>query len=144
MDFDSRIFGERLQAIRIARGLTQEQLASSAGLSAHYIGNLEQGVRRPSLSALLLLCTSLGSTPNDLFEDFISDDMRAGLGKPISDDPYALRDSCTLLSTYFGDWFEEDDPSSPVSGTLADEIRKQEQLPLSKLLLQLQHTHKPE
>src|SRR3954454_10020536 len=39
-------FGPLLRRYRLAAGLTQEQLAERAGLSAHGISNLERGVRR--------------------------------------------------------------------------------------------------
>lgn len=77
-------FGRQLQSIRTERGLTQEQLADRSGLSAHYIGNLEQGVRKPSATALITLCHALGTTPDRLLQDSISEEMRQGLSVDIS------------------------------------------------------------
>ena len=99
MDFEK--LAARIRQIRHERGMTQEQLAASAGLSTHYIGNIEQNVRRPSLTSILLICQALGATPNDLFRDFISEEMCAGLSMPVENDPYALRDSLCAFSSIF-------------------------------------------
>ena len=55
MNYDTQGFAARLSALREKRGLTQEELAERSGLSAHYIGNLEQSVRKPSLNTLFIL-----------------------------------------------------------------------------------------
>src|SRR5690348_17217193 len=50
-DIDSRrseaVFGELLRQHRLAQGLTQDALASRAGLSTHGIQKLERGATRP-------------------------------------------------------------------------------------------------
>jgi DNA-binding XRE family transcriptional regulator len=48
-------FGQLLQEFRIACGLTQEELAEKAGLSARGISDLERGARRRPRSATLRL-----------------------------------------------------------------------------------------
>ena len=114
MGLDTAGFAARLSGLREKRGFTQEQLAERAGLSAHYVGNLEQGARKPSLNALFQLCEALGTTPNDLFADSISEDMRSGRCADVGDD-YALRDSAAELAAALRDWLEPDayDFSSP-------------------------------
>lgn len=53
-------FGELLRRQRVAAGLTQEQLAERAGLSARGISDLERGVNRtPQPGTLLLLAEAL-------------------------------------------------------------------------------------
>lgn len=55
--------GERIRTLREQRGLTREQLAAAAGLSAVYVKKLEAGERRsPSLPALERLARALGAT----------------------------------------------------------------------------------
>lgn len=108
MAFDSKGFSLRLSALRELRGLTQEQLAERAGLSAHYVGNLEQNVRRPSMNALLALCSALGATPDYFFQDSLSDDMRNGRCAP-APDGNSLRDACAELARALVDWLEPDD-----------------------------------
>jgi transcriptional regulator with XRE-family HTH domain len=57
----------RLQGLRKAAGLTQQQLATAAGLSMSLITQLEQGVKDdPKMSTLLALAGVLGATVNDL------------------------------------------------------------------------------
>jgi predicted ATPase/DNA-binding XRE family transcriptional regulator len=53
-------FGELLRHYRVQAGLTQEELAEQAGISAHAISQLERGVRRtPRRDTLLLLVKAL-------------------------------------------------------------------------------------
>ena len=48
-------FGKQLQQLRTSRGLTQEQLAVTAGLSCTFLTRLELGQHDPSLSTLVRL-----------------------------------------------------------------------------------------
>jgi transcriptional regulator with XRE-family HTH domain len=48
-------FGKQLQQLRTRRGLTQEQLAVTAGLSRTFLTRLELGQHDPSLSTLVRL-----------------------------------------------------------------------------------------
>ncbi len=58
-----RSFGELLRRYRIAAGLTQEELAEQAGLSARAIGALETGARRaPRKDTVALVAKALGLT----------------------------------------------------------------------------------
>ncbi len=59
-------FGELLRRRRRAAGLTQEELAARAGLSARGIADLERGVRRtPRRDTVTLLARALGAGPED-------------------------------------------------------------------------------
>jgi len=124
MIYNTEAFSMRLRLLREARGFTQEDLAQRANMSAHYVGNLEQNIRHPSLNALLKLCAALGTTPNDLFQDSISEDMLNGRCVSVPDD-YSLRDIRAELAQALGDWLEPDDYSfyiePPVCDTLIDE-----------------------
>ena len=115
-------FGARVQAIRTSRGLTQEQLAEIADLSAHYIGNLEQGVRRPSIYALMQLCTALGTTPNELFVDSISDEMRQGISVAVTHNN-TLREVTDVLFNLLGDFLPlEDEETASLFGVPLDQL----------------------
>lgn len=47
-------FGEKLKALRLARGLTLQQFAESLGYSAHgYISELEAGKKTPTVEFVL-------------------------------------------------------------------------------------------
>src|SRR4051794_32409748 len=59
-------FGERLRALREAAGLTQEELAERAGLTADGIGALERGTRRrPYPHTLRALAEGLALTESE-------------------------------------------------------------------------------
>ena len=59
-------FGLLLRRYRVAAGLTQEELAERAGLSAHGISNLERGVRRaPQRYTLTQLAEALRLSAED-------------------------------------------------------------------------------
>jgi len=53
------IFGQRLRELRLARNLTQRQLAEGCGSNSPFISNLERGVKIPSLSMLIRLAAAL-------------------------------------------------------------------------------------
>lgn len=58
--------GPRLRAIRQSRGLTLEELAAAAGMSASTLSRLESGKRQASLELLLPLSRRLGVSLDDL------------------------------------------------------------------------------
>jgi len=51
--------GREIRQHRLARGLSQEQLAERAGLHRNYIGFLERGERNASLITLFAIARSL-------------------------------------------------------------------------------------
>ena len=53
--FDSKVFGERLRALRIERGVGQNLLAKELGLSNASISYWETGKQEPSASAIFKL-----------------------------------------------------------------------------------------
>jgi transcriptional regulator with XRE-family HTH domain len=60
-------FGERVRALRLRVGLTQETLAAKAGIHRTYMGGVERGERNISLKNIYRLATALGVRPGDLF-----------------------------------------------------------------------------
>lgn len=52
-------FGKHLRKLRDERGLTQEELADLAGMHFTYIGQIERGLRNPSLINLHRLAKAL-------------------------------------------------------------------------------------
>jgi len=61
---DSAPFGQMLQRLRLAAGLTQEALAERARVSARGLSDLERGVRRqPRLDTVALLADALSLDP---------------------------------------------------------------------------------
>lgn len=59
--------GFRIQTLRMARRLTQEQLAEQAGLHPVYISAIERGTRCASLPTLERITQVLGVTFSELF-----------------------------------------------------------------------------
>lgn len=54
-----RGIGDRIRERRVARGLTQEQLAEKCGLHRTFIGSVERGERNVSILNLRLIATVL-------------------------------------------------------------------------------------
>ncbi|MGE3138441.1 MAG: helix-turn-helix domain-containing protein [Thermoleophilia bacterium] len=61
-------FGERLRALRLEAGMTQEALAHAAGLHWTYIGQIERGRRNLTLKNVLRLARGLGVEPARLVQ----------------------------------------------------------------------------
>ncbi|MCX7401840.1 MAG: helix-turn-helix transcriptional regulator [Planctomycetia bacterium] len=62
-------FGRRVRDARLARGLTQEQLAAIAGFDRTYVSLVERGKRNLSLLNIYQLASSLGNQPEDLVRE---------------------------------------------------------------------------
>lgn len=64
------VFGRHLRELRLARGLTQAQVAERCGTMVPVISNIERGVTVPTLSTLLHLGAALECTLGELVEVF--------------------------------------------------------------------------
>jgi transcriptional regulator with XRE-family HTH domain len=53
------LFGARLREMRIARGLTQPEIAARVGTSASNISDLERGIKVPTLTTVARLADAL-------------------------------------------------------------------------------------
>jgi len=65
-------FGKQLQRLRTRRGLTQEQLAVTVGLSRTFVTRLELGQHDPSLSTLVRLAKALRVSVTELLGETMS------------------------------------------------------------------------
>lgn len=54
--------GSKLKALRILKGLTQEELADRAELSKGFISQLERDLTSPSIATLMDILQCLGTT----------------------------------------------------------------------------------
>lgn len=52
-------FGRNVRHARLARGMTIEALAQDSGLSYSYLGEIERGLRNPTLAVIEGLADSL-------------------------------------------------------------------------------------
>jgi putative molybdopterin biosynthesis protein len=59
--------GNAISHARIARGMTQVELAARAGISRQALGAIESGVYRPNVAVALVLARELGQTVEQLF-----------------------------------------------------------------------------
>lgn len=63
-------FGAHLRELRLARGLTQPQLAERCGSNVPFISNVERGVMLPGLAMILRFAGALECRVSDLVEVF--------------------------------------------------------------------------
>jgi len=67
MDWRTTV-GENVRRLRLAKGLTQEQLAFAADIDLTYVGGIERGKRNPSLLVMIRLASALEVSPTLLLE----------------------------------------------------------------------------
>lgn len=58
--------GEAVKTLRAERRLTQEELADLAGIHAHYVSDIERGLRNVAIINLSYLAEALGITAAEL------------------------------------------------------------------------------
>lgn len=58
--------GLRIRELRLERGMTLDQLARSAGISASHLSRLERGQAEPSFTVAAALASELGVSLSDL------------------------------------------------------------------------------
>ncbi|MGI5838929.1 MAG: helix-turn-helix transcriptional regulator [bacterium] len=56
-----------LKLARVAKEMTQEQLAETIGVTRQTIGLIEAGKYNPSLSLCVAICKALGKTLDEIF-----------------------------------------------------------------------------
>ncbi|MFB1118765.1 helix-turn-helix transcriptional regulator [Dickeya dadantii] len=61
------LLGQRVKALRLQAGLSQEAFAEKCGLDRTYISGIERGVRNPTLEVLYILATGLHTDLTTLF-----------------------------------------------------------------------------
>jgi transcriptional regulator with XRE-family HTH domain len=66
-EFELGAMGDRLRAIREARGFTLDQLSAATGVSKAHLSRLESGERQPSVAVLVELAAALGTRVSTLF-----------------------------------------------------------------------------
>ncbi len=61
--------GRKLKELRVAKGLTQEELADRAELSKGFISQIERDLTSPSIATLIDILQCLGTTPGEFFRE---------------------------------------------------------------------------
>jgi transcriptional regulator with XRE-family HTH domain len=62
----AQTFGKNVRKARLARGLTQEALAVDVGLAVTYVGQIERGLRNPTLDVVERFAEVLKVEPLEL------------------------------------------------------------------------------
>ena len=68
-----RVFANNLRRVRLAKKLSQENLAELAGLHRTYVGSVERGERNISIDNMDRLAAALGTTLPSLLDEQKSD-----------------------------------------------------------------------
>lgn len=66
------VTGQRIRQLRIAKRMSQEELALRAGINPAYLGHLERGLKCPTIDTVNKIATALDISLSDFF-DFDSD-----------------------------------------------------------------------
>ena len=61
--------GQKVRELRIAKNLTQEELADRSELSKGFISQLERDLTSPSIATLVDILQCLGTNLNEFFSD---------------------------------------------------------------------------
>lgn len=62
-----KLVGEQIRAFRQDRGLSQEELAFKSELNTTFVGQVERGIKKPTIDTLEKLVNALDVTFEDLF-----------------------------------------------------------------------------
>ncbi len=71
-ELDYAAIGLRIQAVRKARGVSQEALCNLTNLSQPHFSHIECGKTKPSLYTLVSIANALGTTADSLLYDSIT------------------------------------------------------------------------
>jgi XRE family aerobic/anaerobic benzoate catabolism transcriptional regulator len=100
--------GQRVRALREARGLTQRALADRSGVSPRYLAQLEAGDANISVERLADVCRVLGATPAGILDggevklEGRNDPLRGGIDALLDErDPGELREVKRWLEARF-------------------------------------------
>jgi transcriptional regulator with XRE-family HTH domain len=67
MTIVNKRIGSKLRKIRVARGITQEELAYSAGIDYSFYNQIENGKRNTTVRTLTKICRVLKIKVKDIF-----------------------------------------------------------------------------
>lgn len=68
---NAQAVGQRIKAAREVRGLTQEELAARAELSATHVSVIERGLKVPNLDSFVAIANALGVSADTLLIDVV-------------------------------------------------------------------------
>ena len=69
---DNATLGKRIREARLGKKMTQEQLAEQADIGLYYLGEVERGVKTPSLKVFVAIADALNVSADSLLRDSVS------------------------------------------------------------------------
>lgn len=69
LDMDKVTFGKRIREARIEKGLTQQALAEKANISMMYLGEIERGMKMPSINSFIKIIEALDVSADYVLRD---------------------------------------------------------------------------
>lgn len=69
---NKKAFGRKVKESRIEANFTQAELAEKIEVSQNFLGDIERGIKLPSLQKLILLCNTLKISLDYLFSDSLN------------------------------------------------------------------------
>lgn len=69
---DNAVLGKRIREARLKKKLTQEQLSEKAEIGLYFLGEIERGVKTPSLKVFVAIINALGVSADLLLRDSVS------------------------------------------------------------------------
>ena len=97
MDKVSQHIGKIFQEYRIKNGMTQNEIAETAGMEPRYVSQIERGISKGSIDTLLKLCNAYKITPDIVLYDLLDNSVRKDV--QIFDEKYkklSIRDKNTI------------------------------------------------
>lgn len=68
-NINQEMFGKRIKQARLKKDLTQYALAEEVGVSQNFLGDVERGLKLPSISTCIKLSNVLGISLDTLFNE---------------------------------------------------------------------------
>lgn len=72
MSIDYKSIGKRIKRFRMERKLSQEDLGELISLNPHYLSQIENGRRIPSVDTLVMIANALEVSADDLLMDLLT------------------------------------------------------------------------
>lgn len=69
---DKAVLGKRIREVRIRKGLTQQSLAEKANVCVMYLGEIERGIKMPSMNSFIKIIEALGVSADYVLRDEVT------------------------------------------------------------------------
>ena len=69
---DNIVLGKRIREASLQKKMTQEQLSEKANIGLYFLGEVERGVKTPSLKVFVAIAEALGVSTDSLLRDSVS------------------------------------------------------------------------